>query len=398
VHVDWLTCWQEHPEAPNFGHVLRVDFDPKTGERVVERMLGESVEAPLSDDIPSRVSHLRVRSWGGVVEVSGNPSKWGRLEAVADGLGMEESVQLYNRLLLELGLPEFTKYRAMVQGATEEVVRTGARFRRVDLAGNLATGSREGRSAYFDWLPAQRMGRRGNQWRAPFPGGGYLISGTKKRLEVVTYDKASEVGSAVAEWRRYGERSAGEVCYLSKVQAWADGLGLVRWEIRLHTEWLMEHGCGYWGDWREVNMGEVIWLQNGAPVNVEPGAAANWAVWAEALQAAGQTARASVIVSNWVQNWMNGGDPRYGISRAEWYKRAALVRRVLGIDMRERPNIRALSIAIRREVVLRPLRREDLPEWYGQRATAAGGGRVRMAEYGALGEGVVDPLAYPVAA
>jgi hypothetical protein len=377
--VDWLTVWQEHPEAPDYGHVLRVDFDAETGERVIERMLGVSVEAALNDDIPSRVSHLRVRSWGGVVEVSGNPSKWGRLEAVADGLDLEQSLNLYNQLLRDLGLPEFTKYRAMVEGATKEVVRIGARFRRVDLAGNLATGSREGRAAYFDWLPAQRMGRRGNKWRAPYPGGGYLIAGTKKRLELVTYDKAAEVGAAVAEWRRYGERSAAEVCYLSKVQSWADAVGLVRWEVRLRTEWLVEHGLGYWGDWREANMGEVIWLKNGAPVNVEPGAACHWQVWAEALQAAGQTARASVIVSNWVQNWMNGGDPRYGISRAEFYKRAALVRLVLGIDLRERPDIRALSVAIRREVVLRPLCREDLPEWYGQRVSATGGGVVRMA-------------------
>lgn len=90
LHVDWLTARQEHPEAPDFGSVLRVDFDPD-GAVQVERMIGEDVRLSLAASAPaSRSSHLRVRSWRGTVEVSGNPSKWGRVEAGVEAVGVAE--------------------------------------------------------------------------------------------------------------------------------------------------------------------------------------------------------------------------------------------------------------------------------------------------------------------
>jgi hypothetical protein len=371
VHVDWLSAWQDHPEGcADYGSVLRVDFDTVSGEARVSTMLGEDVTQPLVDDLPSKVSHLRVRAYGGRVEVSGNPSKWGRVEALAGGLTLDQSFGIYNRVLVDLGLPPFTAERWILDGTSAETLRIGARISRLDLATCLVCGSPEGMRAFMDWLSAQRWGRRGHQWGRSHPG--YMRAGTVRRVLAVCYDKGLEVGEAAREWARLGSAAESETGYLRRVAEWATANGLLRWELRLGTSWLSGHGRNRWADWHsweevEGIMGKVM------PFPESPGVACSWKGFEAAFVAAGFTGRRASIRAAQVLAWMQDTDPFSGFSRAGRYTALKDIRDVLGFDLRNPPDIRAIGVRVTREVSIQGLADADLPAWYrrGQRGGSA---------------------------
>lgn len=368
LHVDWLTCHQDHGVGPSFGSVVRVDVDPDTGEILRSVVLGASVEQPLDEDVPSRASHLRVRAFNGIVEVSGNPSKWGRPEAVAGGLDLNQAFQCYNRVLEELGLPKFTGQRWVTgDDATAETVRLGARISRVDWATCLVTGSPEALRAVIDWLPTQRSGRRGHRWMAPKPQAPYLVSGTKDRWLLVCYDKGQEVRAALKGWRRSGGKDSETACYLARVAEWAESVGLLRWELRLGSKWLSEHGRNFWVDWREGD--EVGIMSELAAFPDAPGSSLNWETLYDQFLGAplgkegkplGPVAARSRVAA--IRLWMDGGDPMPGASIRTRYDVLRQIREVTGLDLRERCNVRALGIRVTREVRVSQL--VELPDWY----------------------------------
>lgn len=362
-HVDWMTCHQQHVEAPDFGDVVRVDYDLDTGVQTRSVVTGASVYQPLDDNVPSKASHLRVRSWGGIVEVSGNPSKWGRPEALAGGVDLDGAFEVYNRVLASLGLPPFTRDRWLTgDEAASEVVREGARISRLDLAQCVVCGSPEGRSAVLDWLPTMPQGRRGHRWRVPHEG--YAQVGTKSRWLLVCYDKASEIRDALSSWRRSGGKDSEIAAYLRDVAEWAESVGLLRWELRLGSKWLSENGANRWADWHqgreEQIMGEL------AKFPESPGGALRWEGLFEQLVSSGMSATKARQRLGAVRLWMDGGEPFPGLSRASRYRYISEIREALGLDLRERCNVRALGIRVTREVRVAPLL--ELPDWYRQAA------------------------------
>jgi hypothetical protein len=66
-----------------------------------------------------------------------------------------------------------------------------------------------------------------------------------------------------------------------------------------------------------------------------------------------------------VADWMNGSDWKLGLSERTAYKYASILRRECGLDLRRPMNVRSIALCIKPKVLeVRPLCREDLPEWY----------------------------------
>lgn len=366
VHIDWLTVYEDHAQAPDWGETLRVDYDTETGELQREVMMGSQVEE-------SWQTFLRVRSHGGRVEVSGNPSKWGRLDAVVGIETMGEAIEVYNGVLRQLGLPAFSESRTYCLQGADRPVCTGPRLSRVDLTGNLVLGDSAAVRPFLNWMAMQRWGRKGHAFAA-HQAGTYIKAGSAQRRQLVFYDKAEELKQRASDWRRKRcEEKEAAVDYLKRLAEWAQGIGLVRRELRLGSKELSETGLCYVGNWGcEQVLSEYQKRVEIAAMNSDIGAYMNWTTDAKAaFVRAGSNEKHAATLVNWVLGWMSGNDPRDGLSRATFYRWRKEALTVLGVDLRNPPNVLTLGTRVRsmaRVIEARPLTRAQLPDWYDRLA------------------------------
>lgn len=99
--IDWLTVAQvHHKPVPLVGSTLMLFCDVGSGEIESQAVKGLQFEGSYD-------SRLMVRCDGRRVEVSGNPSRFGRRDNVFGRTSVDECLDLYNGVLAHLGLPEF---------------------------------------------------------------------------------------------------------------------------------------------------------------------------------------------------------------------------------------------------------------------------------------------------
>lgn len=101
--IDWLTVAQVHHQPiPVVGSTLMLFCNVDSGEVESQAVKGLQFEGSYD-------SRLQVRCDGRRVEVSGNPSRFGRRDNVFGRTSVWECIELYNSVLRDLGLPEFTE-------------------------------------------------------------------------------------------------------------------------------------------------------------------------------------------------------------------------------------------------------------------------------------------------
>ena len=344
LHVDWLSLSQEHAECPTWGSTWRVDYDLNTGAVVQEVVKSEQLKG-------SWESSLVVRAAGGRVEVSGNPSKWGRLESV--GLGCRsvfEAVNVYNRVLSGLGLPLFTypeRIRVTGQGgAIDRTVRQGPRISWIHIASLVILGSADALPHYFNWLSTQRVGRRGHLMEPKGPLS--VRAGTRRRRSLAIYAKGAEVTQQLARWQRKRSGVVDELDearrFLSILAERCESLGICRREVRLSGDYLATKGLQWAEEWSQNTMKDE-WSEYSVS-DEEVGAMIDWK--AEGLQrliARGLSERTARQRLEVLHAWMNGDDvgPGPGRSKPTFYRIAADLREIFGVDIRNRPNVIAIS-------------------------------------------------------
>lgn len=99
--IDWLTVAQvHHRPVPLVGSTLMLFCDVGSGEIESQAVKGLQFEGSYD-------SRLMVRCDGRRVEVSGNPSRFGRRDNVFGLTSVDECIELYNGVLARLGLPTF---------------------------------------------------------------------------------------------------------------------------------------------------------------------------------------------------------------------------------------------------------------------------------------------------
>ncbi len=352
LHVDRLDLSQDHADAPDWGSAVRVDYDLKTGEVLQSVVKSDRLEG-------SWESSLLVRCTGGRVQVQGNPSKWGRLEAVGRGCAsVLEGVEVYNRVLADVGLPLFyVGERARIPGADGQGVRLEPqcpRIQWVHIAANVRLGSATAVGPYFDWLALQRIGKRGQALRSVGPLS--VRAGTRRRRQVAIYSKAEEVLEELARWRR--KRCCPEQdAVVTYLEALADRLkveGWVRREVRLSGDYLVTKALQWVDAWSEETM-FCEWQEYGV-VTSEGVTVCDWKTEVfDRLLARGLGERAARQRVETLLAWMGGVEvgPGEGRSRATFYRIAAELREVAGVDIRSRPNVVTLGSRVQR--IARPV-------------------------------------------
>lgn len=290
--VDWLNCWQQFPEGsyPDFlgGRVVSINaFNGQcsfTSCSVLDEDTGEVTESwalsggeDLDYNVPKFASHrgsfetnLMIRFVNGRLEVRGNPSAYGRLDNVF-GIGLDESIEIYNQVLESLGLPCFTvgeETKTWLQREQKFVTDyTGVRITRVDLTCNYAVGMGNVRN-YHKWLARQKLYRSATsdddlQKLVQREYSTVYLSTSAYWMNVKAYDKAQAIEDvALPEYKKRLKAAAREgripknqidllyneaENYLMQLAAWCAEIGLTRLEYSLKNRWFAQRdGLGNW--------------------------------------------------------------------------------------------------------------------------------------------------------
>lgn len=244
--IDWLTVAQVHSSAPVVGSTLLIFADPKTGEIESQAVRGLQFEGSYG-------SRLMVRSDGRRVEVSGNPSRFGRPDNVFGLTDIWKCIELYNSILRQLGLPEFFEDDRthlaghQLQNVTDTAVAEyGCRIKRIDLCNVYEVGNFEDARASIRALSSvSHAGKPG----FVYPDGNTVTWGHGSRY---TYTKYYLKGP---EMRKHLDQSDE---YSRKLTEWAISHGIIRHEVSLKSMYLRRHGLDVPARWTSEVMREVM--------------------------------------------------------------------------------------------------------------------------------------------
>lgn len=284
MFIDYLTVWQQHDHA--FGDFL--------GGRVfsIEGAGGLSRVPVVLDDVHAEVwaldtdsdidymvgkfkhvsgsyeTSLSIRMLAGRVEVRGNPSAYGRLDNLFGLTSLDQCIDLYNRVLSELGLPQFTegtvksKFSSTRAGEFKlDRFYDGAQITRIDVTENLAVGMGNVRK-YNQWALAQKIYRTAadDDDLSEFRRWNYetvYLSQSKNWIGFKVYDKGQalldrslveykrklklSLNSGAISQSRYNELCAEADDYLTKLATWCFETGVARAEVSFKNRFFTQN-------------------------------------------------------------------------------------------------------------------------------------------------------------
>lgn len=339
-YIDWLSIQQTHTmKLPKIGDCLVVYLDVDTGEAQREVLYGFQHEGSFD-------TRLQIRCDGRRVEVSGNPSRYGRADNVFGLRSMAEAIDLYNKVLESLDLPPFygderaSRMAYWFQG-TDRVMEHGARIKRVDVCENYACGDQTGVE-----LVLRAVAGLTHNGRRPMPYDGATMWGHGSRyLGIKYYDKAKEL--------RRRDRSP----YRDELAQWCQSVGLLRHEVSLRSKALVKAGLDQIEKWTADAMEQVLdkyakHRQIGAGVD-------GLLSIRDELVGQGVPAGRAEKAQQAALSFAAGYNLRASLSKSAYYRlRSDLLR--VGLDIGGELNVTALPLRVR-EVKLEKV---EPPEWY----------------------------------
>lgn len=323
----------------------------------------------------SHSTKVQVSSDGTLVQLKGNPGRFGRSDNVFN-LGWDETFAASNRILHSQGLPafvcgeqaasprifrqvdgdmasraEFAHYLCIPEPGTPEYAAArrfshdgdltpgheGARVWSIHVTRNLVTGSESNAIAVLNWLDGQSVARV----KKKRFGKSTVVWGSLKYCQVEAYLKADEM---MDHCRGEIER---EMMRQNPVYHWCRENGVVRVEVKAAKDCLRDRGLTWAGDW---TMTKVIQL-------FEDRTEILHRVKADVEEF--DPAMLPSNVSMTASAWLRGEDVRRVMKRATFYRHAALLREY-GIDIAEPRNVASMPVRIK-TIDIQPA---GVPDWY----------------------------------
>jgi hypothetical protein len=336
VFFDWLDMYQDHDQEIEPREGSYYEMDAITGEYRRLKQPPIKQEGSYSTSIQIAVTGSRVR-------VSGNPSKFGRLDNLFGYRSLDSAVSVFNQVLLELGYPPFTKatetyFKQTPDGQRALLYANGATFTRIDITENRATGEGNTR-AYLKAIASQSLRRSIPQlytngatvdWKSH--------KGNARMIYACAYDKANEIElHQLPKIRRlYGENTpdgekSPEVIQLLRIRDYCIKYGVVRFEQKLKSEFLRKNKLQFWGLFSESDIApfhrEFLSIDERLQVT-----AMTLESISEKLIRLGivESTKAANTTSMYAIQWMNGQD--FDTSKAQVKVHRARLRKI-GIDI-----------------------------------------------------------------
>ncbi|MCK5192109.1 MAG: hypothetical protein KAR12_18885, partial [Methylococcales bacterium] len=246
--IDGLHMYQEHSqELPFLGDTRQFIVDVQTGDVLSDGQPSYTFEG-------SHTTTIKINLSGRRVTISrGNPSKINRLDNLFGYKSVDECVNVYNQILLSLGLPPFTKCTKTWQlmgkdGKKVMTVSDGATITEIHTTTYKSVGQGNV-SDYLRGISTQRL-RNSIPHLAPNGCTVQWLSklGHAALIHSCVYDKANEIAlhQLPKIKRKYGEDSL-EYKQLLKVHQYCLDFGVVRYENKHKARSLKRQNLQFWG-------------------------------------------------------------------------------------------------------------------------------------------------------
>lgn len=321
-HVDKISLSQQHDpsQVPDFGDgsVFAV-----SAEGELEWETGRSVQTEGSWG-----TSARVRCRDGRVDLSFNPSRWGRLDNVF-GLDLLGALSVANGLLQDLDLPPFSSTlvrpsqgRSVTErGTTALLFEHGAVCTHLDVTQNFAAGS-QWRAALARMGAGVWHGKRGREYSSGWNWG------SAQHTLLKWYAKGPELRAHKVPAATDPDGSGQQ--YRDDLASWCEDVGLLRFEVALGRNTLRRLGLRHLSelDWERVKA-EAERMR----AKLVPGVLNDLGDDVTRLVQAGVSERQAALLAGLAARWRSGVDvwAEFRPSTAARY-RASL--RAVGIDIR----------------------------------------------------------------
>lgn len=212
LFCDWLTVSQTHMTK----HTPHLDgystITDQAGEITRRSPLWKSLEGEHG-------SSIQIRSDGETVFVEGNPSRFNRSENY-HGLNLDQVKDLINQMLESVDLPPFTggELKQLSDGSQSY---SGAIFSRIDMTGNIKTGSPGNRETYLKYQQTQEFPKLEKH----LVGKNTYYGKESESRTILIYDKAHQLSEKVLKYTDEKE-------YIRELIAYCEANGILRFETR----------------------------------------------------------------------------------------------------------------------------------------------------------------------
>jgi len=358
MFFDWLSCYQDYefdlPIISESGWCF-VDFTADEEEQL---------KAPRQNKLLHEGSYsttIVVHVKGRRLYVSGNPSRYNRLDNLFGLDSLDKCVGVYNNILADLGLPPLTKCTRL--GLIESVQQNGSIklvpvvdgcvITTIHITTNVAVGAGSCVDTYIRAVSGlSYLNRRGRLHPDGKTADWLSKQGNAREIYPSIYDKAYEMENGKGctlslVKRRYGEHSE-EYQYYHSVYQYCKEMGVARFEQKLNSPYLKKHNLQYYGlsDYSHLNQIHSEFLNIDQKLKVSD---METKTIAETLLDNGivENTRAANITADYALQWMQGR--KFDLSKSQVKTHRARLRKI-GIDIARPCNLHTFSPVIVKKV------------------------------------------------
>jgi II/X family phage/plasmid replication protein len=358
--VDKLSMHQEHFEQlPLVGSSLCIEVDLQSGETISKNPKSLQLEGSYS-------SKLVIRCNGTRVSVSGNPSRFNRIDNLFGLKSINECVQVFNVILKNYGLPPFTKCTKRWFGQSEDgkkarVITDGAIITAIDWTKNHTVGQ-DNVKQFLRGLSSQSVGR-GKV--------GHLYSnqctvnwgeGSEYKMTSM-YDKENDLKRQ--RKKRLKHASDVDIQYYDDLILYCKNYGVAREEHKFKRLFLDKNNLKFYGLFKDADFGPYLKsiddVMNRCEVTGMKQKSIADQLLAKEIVKSRQAANATQVYASM---WMEGCDIKSQISRSNFYVHKSRLKNI-GLDITSPFDVtRMAPVLLSRKVIeVSPL---AIPNWYRQ--------------------------------
>lgn len=367
MQYDWLKAEQDFfKPLPMLGDVAYQRIHIDTGETSALSQPLYTHEGSFSD-----VVTIKIRD--SLLTMSGNPSRWGKLDNVWGCASVDECFIVFNQILCSLGLPPFSKgtrfkLRQTPNKAACGHIWNGAIIKETHINANYSVGHNNevpfirglSTQKYRNSIPRLHTNGMACDWLSKL--------GNANLIFPSVYCKANEllIHTMKKVKNKFGE-SSNELKYLQQLHGYLAANGVVRFEQKLKSRYLQKHDLCYWG-YSEFELLEQIHEEFISIVNKLSVTAYDVNTIAEELLSKDivKTIKAAHTTAYYAYSWMNG--ERFDFNKSAVQTHRARLRKI-GIDIAmeyDASRVSGVVIHNMREITMTECIK---PDWYIERVT-----------------------------
>ncbi|EJX1043302.1 Replication-associated protein G2P [Escherichia coli] len=362
MFYDWLSIEQD------FGYQLPILSDVAYQRIHLDSGEASALSQPTFQHRGSFCDVVSISIRGSVLKMTGNPSRWGRLDNLFGLPTVDTCVMVFNQILTELKLPLFTKCTKLMPGQSKEnekahLITDGALIKELHITSNKSVGkgneddyiSGLSTQPYRNSIPRLHSNGKSVDWLSK--------KGNVNLIYPTVYNKAHELElHSLAKIKNKFSDDSKEFNYIMNVINYCKDNGIVRFEQKLKSRFLQKKSLCYWGlsDYSLLNKLHSEFLELDEKLSVN---AMDFETISEHLISRGvvDTTRAANTTAMYAIQWFHGHS--FDLNKRQVKQHRARLR-MIGIDIAQKCNVSKFSPVVVKQT--REITVSDcvIPFWY----------------------------------